>query len=78
MSVAFFTEIKTSEMSVLGNTRHKSADSVPTLNFVCIEEVAIRTTFSHMISIAGITNYTCNLVTDIQCTCCKNAFKKLF
>ena len=29
-------------------TRHNSADSVPTSNLVCIEEVAIRTAFSHM------------------------------
>ena len=28
--------------------RHNSADSVPTSNLVCIEDVAIRSTFSHM------------------------------
>ena len=50
-------------------TRHNSADSVPTLNLVCIKEVTIRTTFC----IAGIIYYTFNLVTDIQCT----RFKKM-
>ena len=39
-------------------TRHNSADSVPTSNFDCIKKVAIRTTFSHMINIAGIIYYT--------------------
>ena len=42
----------------------------------CIKEVAIRTTFRHMINIAGISNYTCCLVIDIQCTRYKNAFIK--
>ena len=28
--------------------RHNSANSVPTSNLVCIEEVAIRTTFSQL------------------------------
>ena len=59
-------------------TRHNPADSVPTSNLVCIKEVAIRTTFSHMINIAGIIYYICGLVTDIQCTRYKNAFKKRF
>ena len=36
------------------HNRHNSADSVPTSNLVCIKEVAIRTTFSLMINIAGI------------------------
>ena len=55
-------------------TRHNSADSVPTSNLVCITEVAIRTTFC----IAGIIYYTCNLVTDSQCTRYKTAFNKRF
>ena len=55
-------------------TRHNLADSVPTSNLVCNTEVAIRTTFC----IAGIIYYTCNLVNDIQCTRCKNAFNKRF
>ena len=37
-------------------------------------EVAIRTT----LCIAGIIKYICNLVTDSQCTCYKNAFNKCF
>ena len=41
---------------------------------VCITEVAIRTT----LCIAGITYYSCNLVTDSQCTHNKNAFNKRF
>ena len=41
-------------------TLHNSADSVPISNLVCIKEVAIRTTFSHMINIAGIIYYTCS------------------
>ena len=45
-----------------------------TSNLVCITEVAIRTT----LCIAGITKYICNLVTDSQCTCYKNAFNKRF
>ena len=49
-------------------TRHNSADSIPTPNLVCIKEVAIRTTFSHMINIAEIIYNTCSLVIDIQCT----------
>ena len=60
------------------DTRPNSADSVPTYNIVCIKEVAIRTTFSHMINIAGIIYYTCSLVIDIQCTRYKNAFNKRF
>ena len=56
------------------NTRHNSADSVPTSNLVCIKEVAIRATFC----IAGIIYYTCNLITNIQCTRYKYAFNKRF
>ena len=52
------------------STRHNSVDS----NLVCIKEVTIRTTFC----VAGVINYTCNLVTDIQCTCYENAFNKRF
>ena len=59
-------------------TRHNSADSVPTSNLVCIEEVTIRTTFSHMINIAGTIYDTCSLVIDIQCSRYKNAFNKRF
>ena len=55
-------------------TRHNSADSLPTSNLVCIKEVAIRTT----LCIAGLIYYTCNLVTDIQCTPYKRAFNKRF
>ena len=33
------------------DTRHNSGDSVLTSNLVCIKEVAIRTTFSHMVNI---------------------------
>ena len=55
-------------------TRHNSADSVPTSNLVCIKEVAIRTT----LCIAGIIYYTCNFVTEIQCTYYKPAFNKRF
>ena len=58
------------------STRHNSADSVPTRNLVCIKDIAIRTTFSHMINIAGIIYYICSLPNDIQCTRYKNAFKK--
>ena len=56
------------------HTRHNSADSVPTSNLVCIKEVTIRTTFC----VAGVINYTCYLVTDIQCTRYENAFNKRF
>ena len=56
------------------DTRHKSADSVPTSNLVCIKEVASRTTFC----VAGITYYTCDLVINIRCTRYKNAFNKRF
>ena len=49
-------------------------DSVPTSNLACIKEVAISTTFSHMINIAGITYYTCSLVIDIHCTRNKREF----
>ena len=52
--------------------RHNSAVSVSASNLVCIKEVAIRTTFC----IVEIINCTCSLVIDIQCTRCKNAFKK--
>ena len=40
-------------------TRHNSADSVLTSN-VCVKEGATRTTFSHVIYIAGIIYYTCS------------------
>ena len=59
-------------------TRYNSADSLPTSKMVCIKEVAIRTTFSHMINIAGIIYYTCSLVIDNQCGRYKNAFNKPF
>ena len=59
-------------------TRHISADSVPTSNLFCIKEVAIRTTFSHMIDIAEIIYHTCSLVIDIECSRYKNAFNKRF
>ena len=55
-------------------TRQNWADSIPTSNLVCIKKVAVRTTFC----IAGIIYYTCNLVTDIQCTRYKNALNKRF
>ena len=45
-------------LSVPQYTRHNSADSVPTPKLVCIREVAIRTTFSHMINVAGMIYYT--------------------
>ena len=61
-------------LELVAPTRHNSADSVPTSNLVCITEVAIRTT----LYIAGIIQYTCNLVTDSQCTRYKNAFNKRF
>ena len=54
------------------STCHNSADSVSTSNIVCVKEVATRSTFY----IAGIMFYTCNLVTDIQCTRYKNTFNK--
>ena len=41
------------------STRHNSADSVPTSNFVCITEVAIKTTFRNIFNIAGIIMCTC-------------------
>ena len=56
-------------------TRYNSADSLPTSN---IKEVAILTTFSHVINIAELIYYTCSFVTDIQYTCYKNAFKNSF
>ena len=59
-------------------TCHNSADSVPTSNLICIKEVAIRTTFSHMINFSGKIYYTCSLVIDILCTHYKNAFNKRF
>ena len=64
--------------TVICTTRHNSADSVPTTNLVCVKDVAIRTTFSHMINFAGIIFYTCILVIDIQCTRYKNSFNKRF
>ena len=64
--------------SRLNITHHNSADSVPTSNLVSITEVAIRTTFSHMISIAGIIYYTHSLVVGVQCIHYENAFNKLF
>ena len=60
------------------NTRHNSACCVPTSNLICVREVAIRTTLSHMINIAGIIYYPCRLVIDIQWTLYKNAFNKGF
>ena len=57
-------------------TRHNSADSVPTLNLVCIKEVAIKTNFSHMINIAGI--IVLYLVIDIQCTRDKKCLQHTF
>ena len=60
------------------DSRHNAADSVPTSNLVCIKEIAIRTTFCHMINITGIFYYTCSLVIDIECTRYKNAFNKSF
>ena len=59
-------------------TRGTPNDSVPTSNLDCVKEVAIGTTFSHMINIAGIIYYTYSLVIDNQCTRYKNAFKKCF
>ena len=44
--------------SEIAVTRDYSVDSVPTSNLVCIKEVPIGTTFSHMINIAGIIYYT--------------------
>ena len=60
------------------NTRHNSADSVPKYNIVCFKRVTIRTTFIHVLNIAGIIYYTCSLVIDIQCTRYKNTFNKSF
>ena len=60
------------------DTRHNSADSVPTSNLICINEVAIRNTFCHMINIAGIIYYTCSLVIDLNVPVIKNTFKKRF
>ena len=65
-------------MSVTGCNRQNSADSVPTSNLFSIEEMAIRTSFSHMINIAGIMYYTCCSFIDIQCTRYKSAFNKRF
>ena len=45
--------------------------SSDTSNLVCVKEVAIKSTFSHMINIAGIIYDTCSVVIDIQCTPCK-------
>ena len=42
--------------------------TVSTSNPVCIKEIAIKTSFSHIISIAGILYYTCCLGIDIHCT----------
>ena len=55
-------------------TCHNSANSVPTSNFLCFKEVAIRSTFC----IAGIIYYAWNLAIDIQCSHYKNAFNKRF
>ena len=49
-------------------TRHNLANSVTSSNHVCIKEVAIRITFSHMINIAGIIYCTLSLPTDIHCS----------
>ena len=65
-------------MRAIISTRHNSADSAPTPNLLSIKGIAIRTTFSHMINIAGIIYYTCRLVIDIQCTLYKNTFNKRF
>ena len=43
----------TEEADMSRYTRHNSVDSVLTSNLVCIREVAIRTTLSHMINMAG-------------------------
>ena len=43
-----------------------------------IKAVTIRTTFSHMINIAGIIYYTCSSFIDIHCTRYNNAFNKRF
>ena len=51
---------------------------VPISNLVCIKEVAIRITFSHVINRAGIFYYTCSLVIDIECTRYKNASRERF
>ena len=45
---------------------------------VCRMEVGIKTTFSHMINIAGIIYYTYSVVIDIQSTRYKNACHKRF
>ena len=47
-------------------------------DLVCIKEVAIRTTFSHMINISGIIYYACNLVIDVQCTRYKDSPTNVF
>ena len=60
-------------ISIWDDTRHKSADCMPTSNLACNRDVAIRTSFSHMIKIAEIIYYTCNLVIDIQYTRYDNA-----
>ena len=58
---------------MLLSTRHNPADSVSTSNLV-----AIRTTFSHMINIAGIIYNSCSLVIYIQFTRYKNALNRRF
>ena len=63
------------DVSINNCTRHNSVDSLPTSDLVCTKEVTIRTTFSHMINIAGIICSIWSLVIDIQCTRYKNAFK---
>ena len=68
--------IETGRRNTQSCTRHNSADSVSTSNLVCIKEVAIRTTFSHMVNIAGIIYYNCSLLIDIKCTRYTNAFKR--
>ena len=60
--------IKNTNFSHPFPTSHNLADSVPTSNRVCIKEVTIRTTFSHMINISRIIYYTCSIVIDIQIT----------
>ena len=58
-------------------TRHNSADSVPTSNLVCIMEVAIRTTSSRLIIIVRIIYYIGSLVINIQCIRYKRRFERI-
>ena len=57
-------------------SRHNSAHStsIPTANLVYTKEVAIGTTVSHMINMAGIIYCTCTLVIEIKCTRYKRCF----